>query len=305
MSDPSSVAADPSMIGGVTAAPFAHLPKPDSMFARRAARFDALAANSELAPYLRFLGDLARAQHAVQAALPPPGPLDRAALERAREFGMPLLDRDSIRTDPSTGKLLRALLDEAAAIEMPAQAAAALARVREADESTRDEMLRDVLADAIPADALAEHAFVAAAMQVQFARLASMLDLKLLDALHPGTCPACGGAPVASMVVGWIGAESTRYCACSMCATLWHHVRVKCVLCDSTTAMAYREIEGGPGTIKAECCGTCHGYVKILDERKDTALEPVADDVASLGLDVLLRETEYRRGSFNPFLLGA
>jgi FdhE protein len=304
MPDPSSVAADPTMIGRVSAAPFAHLPKPDSMFARRAARFDALAASSELAPYLRFLGDLARAQQAVQAALPPSPPLDRESLERARAFGMPPLDRDAIRSDPSTVPLLRALLDQAAAIEMPAQAAAALARVREADDATRDQMMRDVLVDAIPADALAEHAFIAAALQVQFARLAAMLDLRLLDAVHPGTCPACGGAPVTSMVVGWIGAESTRYCACSLCATLWHHVRVKCVLCDSTEAIAYREIEGGPGTIKAECCGICNGYVKILDERKDTALEPVADDVGSFGLDVLLRDTEYRRGSFNPFLLG-
>jgi FdhE protein len=297
-------AADPSMVGGVTAAPFAHLPKPASIFARRATRFDTLAAGSELGPYLRFLGDLARAQQTVQAALPSPVALDRAALERAKEFGMPPLDRDAIRTDPSTVQVLRALLDEAAKIEMPPPAAAALARVRDGDDALIDQMLRDVLADAIPADALAEHAFVAAAMQVQFARLAALLDVKLLDIVHPGTCPACGGAPVASMVVGWIGAESSRYCACSLCATLWHHVRVKCVLCDSNEAVTYREIEGGSGTIKAECCGTCHGYVKILEERKDTAMDPVADDVGSLGLDVLLRETDFRRGSFNPFLLG-
>ncbi|GIL41357.1 formate dehydrogenase accessory protein FdhE [Roseiterribacter gracilis] len=298
-------AADPSMVGGVSPAPFAYLPKPLSMFARRAARFDALAANNELAPYLAFLASLARAQQTVQDALPPQADLDRAGLERAREFGMPPLDRDAIRTDPTTLQVLRALLDEAAKIEMPAPAATALARVRDADGTVTDQMLRDVLADAIPADALAEHAFVAAAMQVQFARMAAQLDTKLLGAVHPGTCPACGGAPVASMVVGWIGAESTRYCVCSLCATMWNHVRVKCVLCDSNAAVTYREIEGGAGTIKAECCGTCHGYVKVLEERKDTAMEAFADDVASLGLDILLRDTEFRRGSFNPFLLGA
>jgi FdhE protein len=30
----------------------------------------------------------------------------------------------------------------------------------------------------------------------------------------------------------------------------------------------------------------------------------VADDVASLGLDLLLRDSPYRRAGYNPFLLG-
>jgi len=292
------------MIGGVKAAPFAFLPKPENLFAKRAARFAALAVDSELGPYLRFLGELARVQHEIQTRLAAPAAPDRAALERAREFGMPPLDRDVLRTDPATHEILQALLEEAAAIDMPPPAAAALARVRNADSLMLDQMLRDVLADSIPADALAEHAFLSAALQVQFARLASSLDVNLLMPVHSGTCPACGGAPVASMVVGWPGAETARYCVCSLCATFWHHVRVKCVLCDSTAGIVYREIEGGAGTIKAECCNACHGYVKILYEKDDTALEAIADDVASLGLDVLLRETEFRRGSFNPFLLG-
>ena len=33
-------------------------------------------------------------------------------------------------------------------------------------------------------------------------------------------------------------------------------------------------------------------------------LDPVADDVASLGLDLLLRKEGFHRGSANPFLLG-
>jgi FdhE protein len=44
--------------------------------------------------------------------------------------------------------------------------------------------------------------------------------------------------------------------------------------------------------------------VKILHQHKDPALEPVADDVASLALDLLVREAGYRRGGVNPFLLG-
>jgi FdhE protein len=44
--------------------------------------------------------------------------------------------------------------------------------------------------------------------------------------------------------------------------------------------------------------------VKIFDERSDTSMEAIADDIGSLGLDILLRDTEFRRGGFNPFLLG-
>ena len=44
--------------------------------------------------------------------------------------------------------------------------------------------------------------------------------------------------------------------------------------------------------------------MKILHQQKDPAIEPVADDVASLGLDLLVREMGYRRGGVNPFLVG-
>ena len=44
--------------------------------------------------------------------------------------------------------------------------------------------------------------------------------------------------------------------------------------------------------------------MKILQQHKDPSLDPVADDVATLALDLLLRESDYRRGGVNPFLLG-
>ena len=106
------------------------------------------------------------------------------------------------------------------------------------------------------------------------------------------------------MVVGWKGAHGARFCACALCATMWNVVRIKCTLCGSTKGIGYQEIDGGAGTVKAETCDSCHGYVKILHQHRNPSLDPVADDVASLALDLLLREDEYRRGSVNPFLLG-
>jgi FdhE protein len=44
--------------------------------------------------------------------------------------------------------------------------------------------------------------------------------------------------------------------------------------------------------------------VKILQQQQDPALDPVADDVASLALDLLVRELGYRCGAVNPFMWG-
>jgi FdhE protein len=176
--------------------------------------------------------------------------------------------------------------------------------VQAADGGTREIMTQAVLAYAIPAEALAEHGYVAAALQVHFARTAARLDARLLVPVGDGLCPVCGGPPAASMVVGWHGAHGSRYCGCALCGTLWNYVRIKCTLCASTKGIAYQEVEGGPGSVKAETCRNCHCYVKILQQHVDPGVDIVADDVATLDLDLLMRDTGFRRGGMNPFLLG-
>jgi len=291
-------------IGEVAEPPFARLPDPSTLFQARAERFQELAAQHELAPYLRFLSGLSSCQHQLQDGLAdaePPSDDERA---RAREHAMPPLDRARFTADAAFDATLGRLLQLAEAIDMPDTARVALARVSAADAAARTAMARAVLADEIPVEAFAEHVFVAAALQVHYARLASQLDAKKLVPVGDGACPACGGAPVASMVVGWQGAHNSRFCVCSLCAMQWNYVRIKCTLCGSTKGIAYREVEGGDGTLWAETCESCRGYVKILHQHKNRALDPVADDVASLALDLLLREGDYRRGSVNPYLLG-
>src|SRR5204863_2443047 len=81
-----------------------------------------------------------------------------------------------------------------------------------------------------------------------------------------------------------------------LCGTLWNYVRVKCTLCASTKGIAYQEIDVGAGNVKAETCTSCHGYLKVLQQTKDPDVDIIADDVASLGLDLLVREAGFRRG---------
>ena len=61
------------------------------------------------------------------------------------------------------------------------------------------------------------------------------------------------------------------------------------------------ESEGRPPT-RAEVCDECKSYLKIFYQDKDLHVEPVADDLASLMLDVLVGEAGYSRASGNPLL---
>jgi FdhE protein len=295
---------DPTMIGDIAEPPFARLPDPGILFETRAKRFRALAQGHSLGPYLQFLAALSDCQHRLQYSLPEPDMPAAADVKRAREHAMPPLDRNRFTADAALDATFDRLFSLAAEIEMPDSARAALERVRGADLVARADMMASVLADSIPVETLADHVYVAAALQVHFARMAARLDPAELMAVGDGACPSCGGPPVASAVVGWQGAHGARFCSCSLCATQWHVVRVKCVLCGSTKGISYQELEGASGNVKAETCENCRGYVKILHQHKDPALDPVADDVASLGLDLLLRESGYRRGAVDPFLIG-
>lgn len=295
---------DPVPIGEIADPPFARLPDPSTLFQVRAERFRNLAAGSGLAPFLSFLADISSCQHQLQEGLPEVDVPTGEDRERARAHGMPPLDRSRFVADAAFDATLNRLLQAASLIDMPDNAMTALTRVTSANAGARTAMVQAVLANEIPVEEFAEHVFIAAALQVHYARLASRLEPKKLVPVGDGACPSCGGAPVASMVVGWQGAHGARYCTCSLCATQWHYVRIKCTLCGSTEGISYREVEGGDGTLLAETCESCRGYVKILHQHKNPAFDPTADDVASLGLDLLLREDDYRRGSLNLFMLG-
>jgi len=295
---------DPIPIGKSAEPPFARLPDAKTLFEVRGGRLRTLSEGHPLAPYLRLLAALSDIQHRVQDGLAAPDMPAQDVCDRAREFGMPPLDRGRFTADAAFEATLDRLLALSRELDMPEPARVAVARAIGADPATRDVMVGAVLADSIPADALADHLFVAAALQVHFTRQAARLDATRLVAVGDGACPACGAPPVSSIVVGWSGAESTRFCACSLCSTLWHYVRVKCTLCGSTKGISYREFEGNNGHVRAEACDSCRRYVKILQQQEDPALDPFADDVANLALDLKVIELGYGRGGVNPFMLG-
>ena len=77
------------------------------IFARRAARFDALADGHALADWLRFLGVLSRAQHEALHAFPVVPLPDAPALARAVEHRMPPVPAQDWPRDPAWHETLR------------------------------------------------------------------------------------------------------------------------------------------------------------------------------------------------------
>ena len=112
----------------------------------------------------------------------------------------------------------------------------------------------------------------------------------------------CSALPVASIVRADKAYQGYRYLHCSLCATEWHLVRVKCSQCESTAGIHYHSIEGGSAGVRAESCDSCKTYRKICYQEQDMAVEPVADDLASLALDLLMTDAGFHRGSGNPLL---
>ena len=297
---------EPINIGTEATPPFAVCPDPSTLFQKRAKRFETLAPGHDLVGYLSFIGLLCQFQHHVCIAadtVVPPAP-ERQALAKAG--AMPPLARDDFAVSAGFQATLDHLLDLIAASGDGVTAQAKVAAQALAGISQTDLQLASdaVLAGRISAGGVAETVLLAAALQVHFSRLAAAIDAGQLQPVADGVCPACGAPPVSSSVVGWPNAENTRFCTCSLCATQWNVVRVKCVSCGSTGGISYLAIEGQPGTIKGESCQACKSYVKILYQVNDPALDPVADDVATLALDLLLAERGWLRCGVNPFLTG-
>lgn len=295
---------DPSLIGGVPEAPLALLPDPVGVFQTRRKRFAFLAETSELAPYLTFLAELSALQARLAVTLPPVTPPSPERLRIAAAGAMPPIDRAALADDPALTVTLAALSEGAAGLAMPEPARLALSAVQASGEADRRWLLGNILADVVPEDSIAPHLFAAAAVQVHLARLAATLDAARLVPVRTGVCPACGGRPVTSSVMSAPGIENVRYAACACCATQWNEVRVKCLACGSTRGISYRSAETHDATVKAETCRECFSWVKIFYRVRNPSLDPVADDVASLGLDMLMKDTEFRRAGFNPFLVG-
>ena len=289
------------------AIPRLRLPDRTRLFAARAQRLRQLGApgapGQAIGDYLRLMAAVAEAQQAALGTFEAPLPT-ATQLARSHTHGMPPIHAGGWPREREWRELVaRLCLAVATAREVPPSAQEACARLRALPPPLLEAQADALLAARADVIEVAAAPFLMAALQVYWVALASRLTPEKVPALEvPGLCPVCGTLPVASVVRVDEHSQGYRYLHCALCASEWHLVRITCSQCHSTANIAYHSIEGGAEAVRAESCDECHTYRKILYQEKDTSVEPVADDLASLTLDLLMSGAGYHRGSGNPLL---
>ncbi|HJD45179.1 MAG TPA: formate dehydrogenase accessory protein FdhE [Candidatus Paenalcaligenes intestinipullorum] len=290
-----------------TSIPRLRLPERTSLFKDRAQRLRQLATEHPAAGYLELLAHLADGQQLVLNHLEP-APLSPAAIDTAHTHRMPPLLASSWPREASWHTSLAQLMQHMLNVStLPSEAQGVCQTILTA--CTEQPQQLEQLAESVlrgqlgPNEPAAWAPFVMAALQVHWTNLLTSLKETDIPMGTPfGVCPSCGTLPLSSIVRIGGRQDGCRYLCCPLCALEWHLVRVTCSHCESTKNIYYHEIEDGPAGIKAESCDHCHSYRKIFYQEKQLGVDPVADDLASLALDVLMGEEGYGRVQGNPLL---
>jgi FdhE protein len=284
-------------------APRVVLPMQSQLFADRARRFEALANSHPMADFLRLMATIADAQQAAYTARRT-APIGQTALAASRDYGMPPLSAQSHERSPQWRDDLAEILQMVRAA-CAGPVATHLDRLQALPTPVIEALADRVLAAATLDDDAAYVPFIGAALQVYFTRLSATLESGAVEHCDvPGICPVCASRPVASVVR--LGGEQAnlRYLVCSLCSTEWNLARIQCSSCITDKGLQYLAATQGDrkatdAATRAEACDECKSYLKIFYQEKDPAIEPHADDLATLALDLLVDEQGYARSGPN------
>jgi FdhE protein len=279
------------------------LPTRSDIFSDRATRFASVAPGNAMSGYLALMAKVAQAQQSTLASRTAEA-VSETATTASREYGMPPLSAQSHDRSPRWRQDLADIVRHVRA-QSSNGVHAVLARIDALDEAEHESLADRVLAGTSLDEEAALVPFVGAALQTYFTRLAAALDVTSVEHCDvPGICPVCASRPVASVLR--IGGEQAnlRYLVCSLCATEWNVSRILCTSCDTDKGIKYLvlEAEGNSKTeaaTRAETCDECKSYLKIFYQEKDPLLDPTADDLATLALDLLVDEQGYARSGPN------
>ncbi|BCB27877.1 protein FdhE [Sulfurimicrobium lacus] len=285
--------------------PFIRLPERKTLFRQRANRLRGLAEGHTIADFLNFMAQLADVQQGAIDSFPEVFLPDAPMLDLCREHGMPPLPARSWLRNPAWRRGLKRMIAALVAEATP-QARDAMVRLYAMTPAELEAFADNILSEQQQSLDLALAPLVAAALQVYWTHMATTLGAQAFGRGDiANLCPVCASPPVASVVRIGGSEQGLRYLHCSLCGTEWHMVRVKCSNCEESKGLAYFGVEGAPETVKAEACDDCGSYLKIVYMEKDPHVEPVADDIATLALDVLMNETGKPRSGPNLMLFSA
>ena len=311
--------------GGET--PFFHWPQRSTHFAKRQMRLRQLAGSHPMGDFLRFMSDLARVQQAALQRYPGVPLPDQDALKRAATAGLPPLPAvDWPRDAAWRGELRRMTADLRGTA--PEGVRAALDVIDRASDDELEKQADCLLTGVMAGLNLATAPVIAAALQVYWTHLVLSVQDHHTQSGGGGplnspfgrtdditVCPCCGSRPTASLTRSSGDTSGQRYLHCSLCSTQWYLERIKCSHCLSIKSIAYQSLElagaedddertrAGKAAVQAETCDDCGHYLKIMHGDRDPFVDPVADDLATVTLDLLVSEAGLQRHGLNLMLL--
>ena len=271
----------------------------DEMFRARAARMRVLAAQQSDSPWLAFCGQLMQSQvdclGSVQAQ-----PIDENVVRESFIHKLPPFSITTWLPEAQWVIVFKALADALEAQNLAPGVRGALERVKHTalvDQIRQAKALLAAEDAALPADAVP---FIGATLQLLWSIQAKSVSAFVeLHKGESGLCPVCGSHPVASVVrVG--ERDLHRYMICSLCASEWYAPRARCTNCETP-----KEVEMLGDTresaVQGECCVECRGYLKLMFQAKEPLVDAVADDLASISLDLALSGEGFSRTGRNLF----
>ncbi|MFC0140767.1 formate dehydrogenase accessory protein FdhE [Erwinia mallotivora] len=277
-------------------------PRLKNMYSRRAARLRQLAEKNPLGDYLRFAAVIATAQEIV--LYDHPLLMDRHTRRPAVDLpNKPPLDIHTLPRDRHWQRLLHSLIAELKP-EMTGQALAVLENLEKASAQELEAMASALLTREFGSISSDKSPFVWAALSLYWAQMAALIPDKtrIVCGEQRQFCPVCASVPVAGVIHMDPQNEGVRYLHCNLCESEWHLADARCSNCEQTGDLHSWSLDNHNSVVRAESCGDCGTYMKMLCQQKDPAVEPVADDLASLILDARMEQEGFSRSSLNPFL---
>ena len=277
---------------------------PKNLYQRRAARLRELAQDHPLADYLLFAAAIADAQLALLEDMPIPQDPRLQALSAEQLANKPL-DVKNWQRDPIWRKLLTALLEKLKPSAND-QILTTIEWLEKAADSELEDLADKVLAQEFATISSDKAVFVWAALSLYWLQLVQQIphNAKQESTENLHCCPVCNTAPTASLV-HFGSQQGLRYLHCALCESEWNMVRSQCSNCGQNKELDYWSIDDYMAAIRSESCGSCKSYLKIMFQEKEPKVEVIADDLASLFLDMEMEEKGFMKSGLNPFIFPA
>lgn len=286
------------------ASSFQHPPllfaNPKNLYQRRAKRLRQLAENNPFGDYLGFAAELVDIQLELLESQPITNVSEQ--LKASLTNGSKPLNAKQFVRSAEWRDLLLALIEKLKG-RVEGNIQATLEWLEKASKSELEQLADHLLNERYEEVGADKAVFLWAVLSLYWVQLAQQLPRNTQTEYGEGrhTCPVCDSAPVAS-VVHFGDTQGLRYLHCSLCESEWNVVRAKCSNCEQTGKLDYWSLDSTDAPVKAESCGDCESYLKVMYQEKDPHVEAVADDLATLFLDAEMEQKGLARSGVNPFL---